>query len=285
MSTILITGVSGFIGGALAKELAGKHQVIGMSRKDPGIENIDFVKGDFAQFEDLRQLDKYDIDVLVHLSAVTGGCSERDGIVVNVEGTRCLMRYLIDRSCKKFVMASSIALIGLQNVKFRPLQLPVPDEHPCLDRDGYGFSKYMMEELTRYYALQDPELDIINLRLSAISPDENPPDLLGVCSLHPWRLATITQMLLSDSVKVFALATKAPYKKGLRIMNAAASESWVKVPTADVIRGWWGDDVDLSFFADHAKTFAGAYDVSLVEKELGFTAENTLKHLHSKRSV
>ena len=105
MSAILITGASGFIAQGLAPHLAGGHEVVCMSRRNPGLE-LPWVRGDFGSPEDLRQLDGHSIDVVVHLAAVTGGCLERDGMLVNVEGTRRLMRYLIDRGCRKFVMAS-----------------------------------------------------------------------------------------------------------------------------------------------------------------------------------
>ena len=174
MSTILITGASGFIGRALAVELSQHHIVLCMSRKNPHLD-LPWVRGDFSSFEDLRQLDGKGIDVAIHLGAVTGGCSERDGILVNVEGTRCLMRYLLDRDCTKFVMASSIAAVGMQTSRFRPLHVPIPDDHPCLDRDGYGFSKYLMEEVTKYYHRQNEQLDVINLRLASVADDTNMP--------------------------------------------------------------------------------------------------------------
>jgi len=185
MSTVLITGAGGFIGGALATSMAagGETRVLAMSRgavaEKPGLT---YIPGEFHSFEDLRRLDPYPIDVAIHLAAVTGGCSERDGMMVNVEGTRYLMRYLIDRDCRKFVMASSIAVVGMQNVGFRPLQLPIDDEHACLDRDGYGFSKYMMEEVTRYYHRQNPGIDVINLRLASIAGDDAAP---GLTELEP----------------------------------------------------------------------------------------------------
>src|SRR5579862_2482219 len=106
MSTILITGASGFIGRAQAVEMSRRHTVLCMSRKRPAVD-LPWIRGEFGSFEDLRRLDRYTIDVVIHLGAVTGGCSERDGLLVNVEGSRCLMRYLIDRGCRKFVMASS----------------------------------------------------------------------------------------------------------------------------------------------------------------------------------
>lgn len=283
MSTILITGASGFIGKALAAALAPHHQVICMSRRPPGLAELPYVRGEFGSFEDLRQLDRYAIDVVIHLGAVTGGCLERDGILVNVEGTRCLMRYLMERGCKKFVMASSIAAVGFQNVKFRPVQLPIPDEHPCLDRDGYGLSKYLMEDVTRYYQRQDETLDVINLRLSSVRPDENPGQPAGVRPLGQWALGGITVMVLADAVHAFTLAAEAPYKPGVRILNATAARAWASAPTAAVLRNWWGTDVDLSYFEQPGNETAAAYDVSAIERELGFTATATMHFLVQSR--
>ena len=244
MSTILVTGASGFIGKALAASLAEKHDVVCMSRRSPGLD-LPYVRGNFGAFEDLRQLDAYDIDVVVHLAAVTGGCLERDGILVNVEGTRCLMRYLMDRGCRKFVMASSIAAVGMQSVKFRPLSVPIADEHPCLDRDGYGVSKFLMEEITKYYQRQEDTLDVINLRLSSVAPDDRMPAPRTVGPLGQWALGSITLMALRDAVRAFSLAAEATNQPGVRIVNAAAPKSWVADPVADVLRNWWGDDVDV----------------------------------------
>ena len=268
----LVTGASGFIGQALGASLAEKHEVICMSRSDPKL-GLPWMRGTFAAFEDLRQLDRHQIDVVVHLAAVTGGCLERDGILVNVEGTRCLVRYLIDRGCKKFVMASSIAAVGFQSTQFRPLQLPIPDEHPCLDRDGYGVSKYLMEEITKYYQRQNPEIDVINLRLSSVSPDERMPELRGVCPPRQWSLGGITQMARSDAVRAFTLAAEADYKPGVRIMNAASPKSWVADPVAEILRNWWGDDVDLSYFEQPGHEYDSVYDVSQIRRELGFVAK------------
>lgn len=279
MSTILVTGASGFIGKALAVALAPRHQVICLSRRSPGLPDLPYIRGDFGAFEDLRQLDAYPIDIVIHLAAVTGGCFERDGILVNVEGTRCLMRYLMDRGCKKFVMASSIAAVGFQNIKFRPVQLPIPDEHPCLDRDGYGLSKYLMEEVTRYYQRQDETLDVINLRLSSVRPDENPGPPSGVRPLGQWALGSITVMVLADAVRAFTLAAEAPYKPGVRILNATAARAWASAPTAAVLRNWWGEAVDLAYFEQPGNEYAAAYDVSAIERELGFTATATLHFL------
>jgi nucleoside-diphosphate-sugar epimerase len=271
MSRVLVTGASGFIGKALAASLARNHQVICMSRRKPDLD-LPYTRGEFSSFEDLRRLDDRDIDVCIHLGAVTGGCLERDGILVNVEGSRCLMRYLMDRGCRKFVMASSIAAVGFQSTRFRPLSLPIPDEHPCLDRDGYGFSKFLMEEVTKYHHRQNPQIDVINLRLSTVIDDGAMPEPRSVGTLREWSLGGITIMALTDAVRAFGMAAEAAYKPGVRILNAAAPKAWVVDPVADVLDAWWGDDVDTSYFREPGREYDSVYRVSRIEEEMGFVA-------------
>ena len=272
MNKILVTGASGFIGKALAASLAESHEVICMSRRSSGLD-LPWIRGEFSSFEDLRQLDQHSLDGVVHLAAVTGGCLERDGILVNVEGTRCLMRYLIDRGCREFVAASSIAAVGFQNVRFRPLQLPIPDHHPCLDRDGYGLSKFLMEEICKYYQRQNEHVDVINLRLASIATDDNLPPPRRVGPLRQWSLGGITVMALSDAVRAFAAAIESPYKPGVRIMNATGPKAWVADPVADILRNWWGDDVDVSHFEQAGHEYDAVYDVHAIREELGFVAQ------------
>jgi UDP-glucose 4-epimerase len=271
MSTILLTGATGFIGQALARELAGRHQVLCLSRSKPKVD-LPWIRGDFASFEDLRQLDGRVIDAAIHLAAVTGGCLERDGMLVNVEGTRCLLRYLIDRGCKKFVLASSSAAVGAQSPAFRPLEVPIPDEHPCLDRHGYGFSKYLMEEVTRYYQRQNPDIDVINLRLAAIVPDEKPPAPAGLRPLGNWAACSLALMQRSDAVRVFTLAVESKHRPGVRVLNAAGPRVWASVPTAEILRHWWGSDVDLSYYQQPGHERDSVFDVRRIRDELGFTA-------------
>lgn len=274
MSKVLITGASGFIGRALATSMSARHDVCCMSRKDPSV-GLPWIRGDFGSFEDLRRLDGRPIDVAIHLAAVKGNCLERDGILVNVEGTRCLMRYLMDHGCRKFVMASSIAAVGVQSKRFRPFKVPIPDDHPCLGRDGYGFSKYLMEEVTKYYHRQDDAIDVINLRLSSVCPDEPMPPRKKPCPLGEWALASITIMAQSDAVRAFTMAAETSYKPGVRIMNAAGPNAWTAVPVAEILRTWWGNEIDVSHFEQPGHEYDSVYDVSLIRRELGFVAEKT----------
>ncbi|MBT3606486.1 MAG: NAD(P)-dependent oxidoreductase, partial [Candidatus Latescibacteria bacterium] len=215
MSTILVTGASGLIGNLLVEELKSRHNVLALSRHKPQGEGFTYIRGDFANWEDLSQLDAHNIDGVVHLAAVTGGCIEREGILVNVEGSRVLMQYLSEHGCKKIVLASSIATIGFQNIDFVPDHLPITESHGCKDRDGYGLSKYLMEEVSRYISRQKPNLDILNIRLSSAGIKTDVPQ--GLREHRPWCLGGPTYMVVEDAVKLFATAAESPHKPGLRI--------------------------------------------------------------------
>ena len=278
MSKVLITGTSGFIGKALAASLAQKHEVLCLSRQPTDVDGVTTIQSDFADPTQLHKLDCHpDIDVLVHLGAVTGGCSEEDGIRVNVAGTHHLLRYLIDRGTQKFVLASSIAAVGMQSVKFRPLQVPIPDEHPCLDRDGYGVSKYLMEEVTRYLSRQNEMLDFINIRLASIVPDDRQLTPRSAADpLTEWALGAISLMRLSDAVRCFTLAAQAPHKAGIRIMNAVGTQANVAESVPEILRSWYGKDaesMDFSHYEQPGHERDAVYDISLIRDELGFVPE------------
>ena len=281
MSKILITGTSGFIGSALAAALADQHEVVGLSRKPTSVEGVTVVEGDFADPDELHKLDSHgDIDVLVHLAAVTGRGPEQACMDVNVTGSYHLLRNLIDRGTKKFVLASSIAAVGVESTSFRPLQLPMQDEHPCLDRGGYGFSKYMMEEITRYLSRQSESLDFINLRLCSILPEDGqrtPRESSG--PLPGWGFATISVMYLSDMVRCLTRAVEADHKSGVRIMNVTGAQACVADSVPELMRAWYGAEaeaMDLSHYERPGHERDAVYDITLVREELGFVPARSI---------
>lgn len=276
MSAVLITGTTGFIGRPLAQSLAQRHTVIGLSRRKTDVEGVTAIQGDFSFPDHLRRLEPCRFDVVIHLAAVTGGCSEEDGLRVNVLGTHHLLRYGIDRGCKKFVLASSIAAVGFQSVTFRPLRLPMPDEHPCLDRDGYGFSKYLMEEVTRYLSRQNPEVDFINIRLGSIIRDDHVPVPRKAGPLTEWAIGSVSVMSLSDTVRCLTMAAEAPIKPGVRIMNAVGTRACADDPVPVIIRSWYGRDaekIDLSHYERPGHEQDPLFDISRIREELGFVPE------------
>jgi len=241
------------------------------------------MKGDFTSEASLSELEGMDIDAVVHLAAVTGGCSERDGILVNVEGTRLLIQHLSGMGCRKIVLASSIAAIGFQRTDFMPDELPITEAHGCSDIHGYGLSKYLMEEVLRYLSRQKPELDIIALRLASV-PAKLSDAPGGSQEYGMWALGGRTCLALEDAITLFSTAVSRDYNPGLLIVNGIADECWSTVPTTELIRSWWGDRIDASYYQRPENEYASFFDTSRLKRELGFTATKTAELIKIQRT-
>lgn len=270
----LVTGASGLIGSALVEALAPSRPVLALSRREMPL-GVPSVRADFTDPAGLAALDGRRIGCAVHLAAVTGGCSEDDGLRVNVAGTARLLRHLADAGCRRFILASSIAAVGLADAGFRPLTLPMADDHPSLARDGYGLSKYLMEEVAAYFCRRHPDAEVLCLRLPSISPDARLPEPGGRGPLRAWALAGITVMALSDAVRLLTLVLDAPMRPGFRLRNAAPAHAWVAEPTATVLRRWFGDAVDLAAYGRPGHEWDSVFDSRRLAAEVGFAARVT----------
>jgi UDP-glucose 4-epimerase len=266
---ILITGASGFIGTALVKYLADKHTVICLSRQ--ALEGLFvFVQGSFDSVEDLGGLDSYEIQAVIHLAAVTGGSTEEESLAVNVLGTRRLYRYLLDHGCRKFITASSIAVLGGLTEGFIPLELPIPDDHPCLAADAYGLSKALVEELTRYFHRSHTDSDFINLRFGAVASRGWNPPVLEAGSKPMLPFITLGHVHAEDVVEGIAAALEAPLKPGVRTLNLVGPDSSCNLPVADVLAPKVGDGYNLDYYNFPGQQYKPLYAMEQFKEEFGF---------------
>lgn len=112
---ILITGITGFVGSHLAKELAAQgHAVRGLVREPNARGHLDssvpveFVTGDVTRPETLP-VALQGIDAVVHLVAIAyeSGGATYDGI--NAQGTRNVVQAAYAANVKRFVQQSALA--------------------------------------------------------------------------------------------------------------------------------------------------------------------------------
>ena len=82
-------------------------------------------------------------------------------------------------------------------------------------------------------------------------------------------------MNLTDDVRAFMMSVETPYQPGVRIMNAAGPKAWTSVPVAEILRNWWGDDVNLSYFEQPGHEYNSVYEVRRIKQEIGFIASHT----------
>jgi nucleoside-diphosphate-sugar epimerase len=284
MMNILITGASGFIGKKLVNRLANQHTVICLSRH-PFNEDATFVRGSFDRFEDLRGLDPYEIHAVIHLAAVTGGCSEEDGLAVNVLGTRRLYRYLLDRGCKKFVTASSIAAVGSLDDDFIPLELPMQADHPCLATDAYGLSKALVEELTHYFQRQHEDTDFINLRFGAVANEDWVPPLIEMDKKMSVPFIVLGHVYASDVVEGIVRVVEAPMKSGVRNFNLVGPDISSQIPAREILSSILGDQYDLDYYQLPGNEYKPLYDMSQFITEFGYEPVRSTRPTKNHRLV
>jgi nucleoside-diphosphate-sugar epimerase len=287
---VLITGGSGFIGTKLIELLSKKEEIICLSRKKPEID-IPFVQGSFDNLDDLFKMDNYKITSLIHLAAVTGGCSEEEGLSVNVLGLRRLIRYLIDQhKCRKFIITSSIAAAGCLSDDFFPQQFPIADDHICLAKDAYGLSKSMAEDITKYFNRIYPETDFINLRLGAVCPDETwYPEPVELTDSMKCPITQLTRVLASDIVNAFYKAFTTTFSPGVRIYNVAGPDVSCDVSAVEALYTIYGKEImdryDLSYYTKSGNEFKSLFGMDKIKKELGFEPVQTTIPLKRKKLI
>ena len=187
---VLITGASGRLGPYVIRELAERHSLVLMSRRQPPDEfaNIPFIQGDLNNFEDCQRAVE-GVEAIQHLGAQPNPVdhpdlragAEENGISfdatfkTNMLGTYYLMQAAIEADVKTVVMSGSNCALGhgfrISKTDIPIDYLPIDEEHPCYPEDSYSFSKRCGEDLlatyTRAYGIRT-----YMTRPSGITPDE-----------------------------------------------------------------------------------------------------------------
>jgi len=92
---ILITGTTGWLGAALASNLAAKdsHEVVGLARRTTLLDGVASLQADLSSKQDMEALSKQPaFDVVVHLAGAAGWCSLEQAVDINVTWRRLLSR-------------------------------------------------------------------------------------------------------------------------------------------------------------------------------------------------
>jgi len=159
MENILITGVNGFIGSALAARLLSQgKRIVGLvrdrnykSRRDI-LDRISVAYGDLSDINAVRYaVTKYEVDTIFHLGAIA---VLRMGIIdpvtcweTNVMGTvNVLEAARAAKHVRKVVVASSDKAYGTHT------NLPYLEDMALLPSDPYGTSKACTDLIARSYA-------------------------------------------------------------------------------------------------------------------------------------
>ncbi len=214
---MLLTGATGVIGQPLARRLGAQHDLVTVSRSAPSSHGR-WIQGSFDDRTVLASLGNEGIDTVIHLAAQFG--SDVDACLeVNALGTLRMIQWLADRGTRRFILASSIAVVGCLSPDFQPLEVPIPDDHPSLATDAYGFSKAMMEQAAEFAVRCSPELEVVLYRIGVVLDHAPEPVEVADVAAPYAALSTVPLDLVVDA---FVRAAEAPTSPGLRRMNLVA---------------------------------------------------------------
>ncbi|MDC0513438.1 NAD(P)-dependent oxidoreductase [Pelagibacteraceae bacterium] len=146
---ILITGVSGHLGGMLFKAMAkiGYSNLVGTDLKKKYItKNEKFILADLKNFKSILKITKA-VNTIVHFGAIPIEDSKKNILHNNIIGTYNLFEAARINKVKRIIFASSNHAIGFHRRKTRlnDFLIKRPDSH-------YGLSKAFGEDLSRFYA-------------------------------------------------------------------------------------------------------------------------------------
>lgn len=147
---ILLTGASGFIGGAIATHLVSEgHEVIGLhAHPRPWLANkgVADIVADIASTDAMASLSREmePCDAIIHAAAsLDMSLFAPDVSRVNCTGLQNLLWLATKWRSPKFVFLSSVPVIGI------PKFLPITEEHPSQPLTAYHASKLFGEQLVR----------------------------------------------------------------------------------------------------------------------------------------
>jgi UDP-glucose 4-epimerase len=163
---VVITGVSGFLGQAVLRRLAGSPtvgRVVGLDVREPGFRprELQFHLVDVAG-SDLRPLFE-GADVLVHLAGVHDAIPDEDLMArVNVGGTRRALEAAASAGVSKVVLVSSATVYGA----WPNNPIPLNEDAPLRPNPGFplGVHKAELERLLAEWSLGRPGVTTTVLR-------------------------------------------------------------------------------------------------------------------------
>jgi len=241
----LITGAAGFLGSALANQLAREgHQVRGLddlSTGDPQAlaPDVHFTRGDVNDRPKLWTL-LQEVDCVYHLAARVSVPESilypREYNAVNVGGTVSLMEAMRDVGVRRVVLASSGAIYGDQQIQ------PLTEAQSPKPRSPYAVSKlaaeYYVRTIGALWGIETVSLRIFNAYGPGQHlPPSHPPVVPyflrqalrgGTLVVHSDGQQTRDYVYVDDVTAAMVAAAIAPGLNGLVINVGSSTETSVR---------------------------------------------------------
>ena len=229
---ILITGHAGFLGSYLTSWfLNDKHNVIGCDLKKINAFNdyrkFSQFKINLNNFKEIYSLFKKsrNIDVVIHVAAkqpLKKNFKFEEYLKANFYGTKNLMEVCKNFGVKKIIFCSSFSVYEKRKGPIKENILPKPS-------NAYGLSKYLTENLVKYFAYNFNMKTII-LRFDGIyGQKQNTPGFIKTAFQHALKNKQLIlfnkgklkrdHVYIDDAVQAVKLAVKKINKFKFEIFN------------------------------------------------------------------
>ena len=183
IKNILVTGMSGLIGGLSGRELARRGYIVSaLNRQD--VPNFPTTRASITDLDAIRPAFE-GIDCVVHMAAYLGPCDSSQ-LYVNINGTYNVYEAAKDAGVKRFVFGSSGATqMGyeceepiLSMVEARYDDIPDPPgrvyhDSPARPDRMYGVAKATGEIMGRYYS-EVHGMSVICIKLGRVTAEDEP---------------------------------------------------------------------------------------------------------------
>lgn len=290
----LITGAAGFIGSALANQLAKEgHQVRAIDNLSAGnplalIPDVHFTRGDVNDRPKLWTL-LQEVDCVFHLAARVSVQESinypREYNDVNVSGTVSLMEAMRDVGVRRVVLVSSGAIYGDQASQ------PLTEDMVPTPKSPYAVSKLSAENYVRtigkLWGIETVSLRVFN----AFGPGQNLPPSYppvvpyflsqalrnGSIVIHSDGKQTRDYIYLDDVISALIAASTAPNLDGL-IINIGSGKETSVMELVKLVGFVTGKKIDV---IQNPKVAAGVArmcsDIQLARQKLNFIPSISLE--------
>lgn len=289
---ILVTGTSGKVGAAVARELlAHDYQVRGLDKNGPPDDLRNKIETVYADITDRMALLRAteNCDAIAHLAAIPSPSRGTDDVIIqnNVSGTHYVLAAAEAHGISRVALASTCCTFGIYFAthRFDPQYLPMNEAHPVLPQDLYALSKVLNEETARTYTRRSG-MATVCLRLTTVMDF----DQLG--HQHWWkgRLASDrekhgdlwTYISLKDSARAFRLALENAPEKESHTLIIAARDGFSAHDVRHLAQRHY--PMLAPAVADFAPT-ASLYDTQAAEKAIGFVAQQNWRDLPDLQDI
>ncbi len=183
---VLITGMSGLIGGIARTHLEGRYRLSALNRR--AVEGVECHQADIADFNAIRPAFE-GVDVVVHMAAIAESeASLEDVMHHNIIGTYNVFEASRQAGVKRIISASSGAAVSdwerempyqaLVEGRYEEVESWRKITHESTTRPSglYGWSKVCGEALARHFT-DSYDISIICLRIGAVNREDRPTQM------------------------------------------------------------------------------------------------------------